>query len=227
MTRYRLRLAALVFGTALAPGACIPYTVGTTAHTTPAGDAQSFRTAYAIPNGLRAPDDSVSVAVVGFDYELRRGLDDRSDIGVRFPSFSGAVINYKRRITDDATFSAPATAFMVGGGVVNWLEHAHLEATVIRSGARHGEFTFYGGARVMQTIPLSRFAVSDTPTAGGFFGVMFGDDNSGFTPEIGIYYDRSALGLRSSTIIVVPSITLRGGGFGRVFRLLQLAPPGR
>jgi len=210
----RFCITVLVLGAALAPGACIPYTVGSTAHTTPVGDTQRFRSVYAIPNGLPRPNDSVPTPVVGLDYELRRGLDDRSDIGLRFPTFSGVVINYKRRLTDDASFRSPATAFMVGGGVVNLLEHAHLEATVIRSGARHGEFTFYGGARVMQTIPITSTAVSDSPTAGGFFGLMIGDENSGFTPEIGIYYDRSALGLRSRNVIIVPSITLRGGVFG-------------
>jgi hypothetical protein len=61
---------------------------------------------------------------------------------------------------------------------------------------------------MMHVLPLNDIAVSDTPTLGLFGGVRLGSGRRGFSPELGIYYDRSALGLRSSNIIVVPSVTL-------------------
>jgi hypothetical protein len=60
----------------------------------------------------------------------------------------------------------------------------------------------------MQVIPMSRNAVHDSPTAGGYIGMRlcFGDVD--VSPELGVYYDRSALGVRSTNYIVVPGISL-------------------
>jgi hypothetical protein len=99
---------------------------------------------------------------------------------------------------------------MVGGGVVNWGEHAHLEATLITSGAESDHFTPYGGLRAMQVIPISRGAVRDSPTLGGFLGSRIGTVAAGISPEVGIFYDRSALHIRRGTLLVVPSITVNG-----------------
>jgi hypothetical protein len=54
--------------------------------------------------------------------------------------------------------------------------------------------------------PLSRSAVSDSPTAGGFLGLRIGREQLGISPEVGVYYDRSALGVRSHDVIVVPAL---------------------
>jgi hypothetical protein len=144
------------------------------------------------------------------DAEARLGLDDRSDIGVRIPSFSGIVANYKRRLNGLSESPGPAVAMMIGGGIVNWGEHAHLEATLMASGAESDRFTAYGGLRAMQVIPLDRGAVKDNPTLGGFLGTRIGSRLAGISPEIGVFYDHSALHLHKGNILFVPAITLHG-----------------
>lgn len=67
----------------------------------------------------------------------------------------------------------------------------------------------------MQVLPLAENAVSDSPTAGGLAGVRLGRRDFGVSLEIGVYYDRSALGIRSHDVIVVPAMTLHGQEFLR------------
>jgi hypothetical protein len=100
-----------------------------------------------------------------------------------------------------------AVATVIGGGIVNWGNHAYVEAGLIASG-REDDVVPYGGLRAMHVVPISSGAVSDTPTAGVFGGVRFRvGTNFSLSPEVGIYYDESALGLRERDIIVVPSVT--------------------
>jgi hypothetical protein len=99
---------------------------------------------------------------------------------------------------------------MVGGGIVNWGEHAHLEATLITSAPESDRFTPYGGLRAMQVIPIDKGAVHDSPTLGGFLGARIGTLTAGISPEIGIFYDHSALHLHKGNILFVPAITLHG-----------------
>lgn len=208
----RLAIAAL----ALLGGACVPYAVATTAQPVPRGEMLRSNVTYFVPAGVDLRSDSTaSASYVGLDSELRFGLGDGMDVGLRFPGLAGAVVNVKRRLgSGDATRAA--SAVMMGAGVVNGGNHALLEATVVTSGRERDTATPYGGARAMHVLPLNDVAVSDTPTIGLFGGVRLGSARGGFSPELGIYYDRSALGLRSSSIIVVPSVTLharRGSGF--------------
>lgn len=204
-----LALALLAGG----PVACIPYAVGSTAQPLPAGESRTATTVYRIPRGLDFGDDSSdsdNAPFVGLDGEYRRGLGNGADIGFRVPSFSGLVLNYKRRIAGSDSLGAPALSVMPGAGLVNWLSHAHVEMTVMASGRRRGGVTPYGGARVMQVVPLEPDARRDTPTAGGYAGVRLGGDGGGVYIELGVYHDKSTLGLRRSNVITVPSITLDG-----------------
>lgn len=165
---------------------------------------------YVVPNSV---DDSISnrsFPRYGTDAEVRFGLDERSDIGVRAPNFSGIVANYKRRLNGVSQAPGPAIAFMVGGGLVNWGEHLHLEATLITSGGENSSFTPYGGLRAMQVIPINRGAVHDSPTLGGFLGARIGTIQAGISPEIGVFYDHSALHLHKSNVLFVPAITIHG-----------------
>lgn len=214
-------LVLAILGASLASTACIPYAVGSTARTVPEGKSLRSSTAFIVPGAFEKKGDSTTASMPGLDTEWRIGLSDRSDVGVRVPSWSGAVINYKRRLDAATGDSSGALAMLVGGGVVNWGEHAHFEASLIASAREDRHVVPYGGLRIMQVAPLSSTAVNDSPTAGGFFGVRFGTANEGFSPEIGIFYDKSALGIRERNIIIVPSVTVNGGSlrslFGRRF----------
>jgi hypothetical protein len=202
-------------------GACIPYTVATTARPAPVGEHQRSAVMYTVPNGIESKSDSgknVGVSLPGSDIETRWGLDERSDLGIRIPSMSGFVMSYKRQLAGVGAPEKVATAFMVGGGFVNWGQHGYLDATFIATAAERTA-TPYGGLRVMQTIPLSASAVSDRPTAGAFFGVRIGDVGTTISPELGVFYDHSALGLRKREVVVVPAISVRNLrlGFPRPF----------
>ncbi len=190
---------------------CIPLTVGSTARPVPEGDWASSTSLYVVPNSFHDSASDRSLSRVGVDSEWRFGLDDRSDIGVRIPSASGVVANYKRRLNGASDARGAAVAMMVGGGFLNLGDHAHLEATLIASAEDNRRFTPYGGIRAMQVFPINRGAVHDSPTIGGFFGTRIGSLTAGISPEIGIFYDRSALGIRNGTLLIVPSITLHGG----------------
>jgi hypothetical protein len=193
---------------------CIPLTVGSTAQPVPVGTTVHSMSMYVVPNSV---DDSVnkrSFPRYGVDPEVRFGLDDRSDIGVRAPSFSGIVANYKRRLNGVSQAPGAATAIMVGGGLVNWGDHLHLEATLITSAEDNDRFTPYGGLRAMQVIPINKGAVHDSPTLGGFFGARIGSLKAGISPELGVFYDHSALRIRKGNILFVPAITIHGD-FGR------------
>src|SRR4051812_37724976 len=63
--------------------ACLPYTVGSTAQTVPAGQTTGASSYYFIPNAFKRPEDTVAAALVGVDREWRHGLDARSDLGFR------------------------------------------------------------------------------------------------------------------------------------------------
>ena len=197
---------------------CLPYTVGTTAATVERGETTRTISHYFIPDAVELLGDSVSSALYGMDMEVRYGLDDRSDVGVRIPSGSGLVVNYKRRLGAPYTKGASGLAFVSGAGIVNWGEHAHLEASLLASGRESARATVYGGLRVMQVIPISSGAPHDSPTAGGFLGVRIGTADRGFSPEIGVFYDRSTLDLRRTSVIFVPAVSFHGDilrGFGR------------
>ena len=196
---------------------CIPYSVGSTAQTVPPGTHVMSTLVYGIPNGASLRD-SASVPFVGVDGEMRIGVADDADAGVRIVSGSGIVLNYKKRIAGHAGEDSAAVAVMFGAGFVNLFEHAHFEASLLASSAAHGPAVFYGGLRAMQVAPLTPHAVHDTPTAGALFGVRLGNATEAVLPEIAVYYDHSALGLRRGNIIYVPSITLRGDLLRRVLR---------
>ena len=207
---FRIVARAVVVGSIFSVAGCIPLTVGSTAKPVPVGTTVHSTSAYFVPNSF---DDSLnhrSYPRYGVDYEVRFGWDDHSDIGVRVPSASGIVANYKRRLDDVSQAPGAATSIMVGGGIVNWGEHAHLEATLITSAAENDRFTPYGGLRAMQVIPIDRGAVHDSPTLGGFLGARIGSLTAGISPEIGIFYDHSALHLHKGNILFVPAITLHG-----------------
>jgi hypothetical protein len=189
---------------------CIAYSVGTTARPVPKGEFQPNLAAYFIPGGIDSPgndaaDDSLSYASA--DFEGRWGLSDRSDLALRAPAGSGIIVTWKRLVNAVNDPDSTAVATVIGGGIVNFGNHAYVEAGLIASG-REDDVVPYGGLRAMHVVPISSGAVSDTPTAGVFGGVRFRvGTNFSLSPEVGIYYDESALGLRERDIIVVPSVT--------------------
>jgi len=203
--------------------ACIPYAVGTTA--TPAAERETTLSATAMPS-IALFDSTGGRSWLSVDAETRFPIDARSDAGFRVVGGSGVVVNYKRLLTDSA--ARMRVAVMPGFGFVNFASHAHFEATLLVSGyepmgaatrVEHGsQFVPYGGLRVMQVAPLSPDAVHDTPTAGGFLGLRIGSPEFGISPEVGVFYDHSALGVRKGNMVVVPSLNFHGDELIRILR---------
>lgn len=190
---------------------CISYTVGTTARPVPQDKFQQNHSVYFIPNGIESvnEDDSVdaSVAYGSADWEGRWGLSDRSDLALRVPAASGAILTYKHMLNRVNDPERMAISTIVGTGIVNFGNHAFFEAGLIASG-REDKHVPYGGVRAMHVLPLNSTAVSDTPTVGFFGGVrMRMNSQFSLSPELGVYYDESALELRKRNIIFIPSIT--------------------
>ena len=216
MSHHRI-IVGRILSVLLALTGCIPYTVGSTAQTVPVGEQVRTTTAGFVIGGGSDLRDSIggarSTNVPLSDVEVRWGLTDHSDLGIRVPGASGLVLNYKARHQGSAHPDSAGFATLIGGGVVNWAQHAFLEGALIWSGARTGSTVRYGGFKAMHTLPIAAGALTDTPTIGGFFGFRIGDGETTISPELGVYYDRSATGIRTGSIVVVPAVTLRGISF--------------
>ena len=197
---------------------CISYTVGMGAETTPAGERSTTNSVNVVPGTLRGSTDENTVPTrrPSVDTDFRFGIDDRTDIGFRVATYSGFMLTWKRQLGAIDSSATPEnrrrTALMLGGGLVNLGEHASFEATLITSGKWTSAGQWYGAVRAIQVLPLSREAPQDDPVVGVSIGHLFGDRNSSIGPEIGVYYDRSVLGLNTNRIIVVPSLVIRRGG---------------
>ncbi len=205
----------------LAAGACTPYAVTSTARPMARGERMRTTTFTVVPAGAQIGSDtsgrySQSVAMPGLDVEQRIGLDDRSDWGMRIPSMSGVIVSYKRRLDGPSDQNSRATAFMIGAGMVNFGQHAHTDVTLMTSAPESSQWIPYGGVRALKVFPLSSVAVHDTPAVGAFGGLRAGGAEHGFSFELGVYYDESALKLRRNTVIVVPSIAVHGSALRRL-----------
>ena len=210
-----LPLLALVTCALMVTG-CLPYAVGTTAHPVDESEGPvASTTVYAVPNGLEGIDENdqdEAVGYMGFDTEVRFGVSEHTDVGVRVPGLSGFVVNAKRRFVG-ADSSRFAMAVMGGTGFINYGQHWHFEATLVASGSERAILTPYGGPRIMQTLPLSESAVSDSPTVGGFLGMRIGNQQFSISPEIGVYYDEPALSISNDDpVLFIPSVTIHGHG---------------
>jgi hypothetical protein len=215
-----LLAATLLVGAGILLGSgCVPYPAATTAHPVDEEASPSVSTSvYAIPNGINLLRDSTAVtepgaeAFFGLDSSVRFRIDEDADLGIRVPTFSGFILNYKHRLVGADT-SSFALAGMAGTGVVNLGLHWHVGATVVASGPESALVTPYGGLRGMQVVPLSEAAVTDSPTLGGFVGLRIGDARFGLTPELGVYYDEPALEIsQDQNVLFVPSLTIHGRG---------------
>jgi hypothetical protein len=94
---------------------------------------------------------------------------------------------------------------------VNGGEHFMMQGTLVASGREDVSVVPYGGLRAIHVLPITQGAVTDQPTIGMFGGVQLGDAEFSIRPELGVYYDHSALGLRRGDLIFVPAITLKRG----------------
>ncbi len=214
----RILVSLLVlFGLASVLTGCVPYTVGTTAATVPEGELQTTTSLAFIPSGLEYDDDEDAYTQPYFlaSTGARFGIGPSTDIGIYAPGYLGVVVNAKHQFQVAQPGAPLGWAAMGGMGVINGGLNAHLEATLIASGREDLTATPYGGMRFMQTFPLSSEAEYDLPTIGPFGGVRLGTADLGASLEVGVFYDDSALDLRSRDIIVVPSISVHGSGLIR------------
>lgn len=223
-TMKRALAAALLLAGATA---CVPYTVATTAAPLKPGERASTLVTYAMPKIGRIDSTrhlrETPVSYLAADFEWRMGLDEKSDLGLRIPSMSGIVVNYKRMLSDSG--SAVQSAIIPGAGLVNLGQHAHFELTWVISKAEPSDsargavaFIPYGGMRLMQVAPVVEGAVTDRPTIGAFIGTRIGSLDLGISPEIGVFYDHSALGIRDRSIVIVPAIAVHGDELIRIVR---------
>ena len=213
MTRAAMLFAALTVG-------CTPYAVSMSALPMARGEGQRTTTMVVDPGGAEWSADTSGkrrerFAVPILDVEQRIGLDDRSDWGARIPTASGVIVSYTRRLDVPTIRDSRATAVMIGGGFVNFAQHVHGDVTLITTGRGSASIVPNGGIHANQIVPMSTTAVKDSPTIGLFGGFKTGGRNRGVSAELGVFYDRSALGLRSNNFVVVPSIALHGGAFER------------
>jgi hypothetical protein len=203
-------------------GCAVPYSVGAVAETVRPG-AIVQRSAVQVASGQPdlSPEDGAidrTTTVATFDQEVRFGLDDHSDAGVRLVGVNGVVATYRRRL---GALGALNMAGTLGAGIVGLGSHSHghAEATLTVSPEIRGALTPYGGVRVQALAPLG-----DDPTppaaVGAFGGVRLARGDLAVYPELGVFYAPNDQ-LYGSDWVVVPSITIAGD------RLLQALGIGR
>ncbi len=218
---------SLVLGAALllatATSGCLSYAVGTTAQPLPRGEMVTtdiLEVVPFVPPDLNCTDrtdrpeqcDEPQPVRPNLSTEIRYGLDERSDVGVRLIGYSGFVASYKRLVSPDS--AALDVAFLGGAGLINLFQHAEVEATLIVSKPARPDAPAipYGGIRLMQAIRLSTAVPRDLPTVGVFAGARLGTSTFRVSPELGVFYDRSALNPDRSPLLIVPSFTVVGSG---------------
>ena len=192
---------------------CISYTVGQGAETAQVGKRVSSSSVSVVPGTL---NDSTPTRRPSIDTEVRYGVNPRTDIGFRIATWSGFMVTWKRQLTraDTSTMleNRARTSIMLGGGVLNMGEHAGFEATLISSGKWTQQGQLYGAIRVVQVVPITNTARSDDPVIGASVGYLIGNREYSIGPELGVYYDRSVLGLNTNRILVIPSVVVRRTG---------------
>ena len=203
---------------------CISYTVGMGAETTAPGETSSSTSLNIVPGTLKDSLGGGPTRRPSLDTEIRYGLDERTDIGFRLATYSGVIATWKRQLSrpDSSRVieNRPRTSIMLGGGLINAGEHAAWEATLISSGRWTTAGQMYGAIRATQAVAVTGSARKDDPVIGAVLGYLLGTRESSFGPELGVYYDRSALGINTTRILVIPSIVMRRKGlpgFGRLF----------
>lgn len=225
---------ALAATTLALTGACLPYSVGSTAQTVRPGEKATTNNYWIMPKGVALNEkDSAqaSTALFGIDRETRWGIDSSSDFGLRVPSASGLVATYKKRVSGYGHPDSAAVSWQLGGGVVNFAQHMEVEASLLTSGAKHGNIAWYGGLRAIHTIPIGSDFKQDQPSLGALIGARIGLANDDIMPELAIYHDPSVTGVRKSNIIFVPSLSIKGTALNRVARYVfggkfgRLPPP--
>jgi hypothetical protein len=221
LQRFGFLITAVLSLSAILTG-CIPYTVGSTAAPVPKGKTTTTLSTWVMPSigdtAFNAGGPARGSAALMMDGEKRYGLSERADIGFR-GSWLGFVVNTKQLLSGPS--SIYDVSVMPGFGIVNFGQHAYFEGTLMASkrvkvqppkleNGWTNQILPYFGLRVMQVTPIAEGAVHDRPTAGGFLGVRFGSTDFGISPEIGVFYDHSALGVRKNEIIAVPAISVHG-----------------
>lgn len=214
MHRLSGRFTRCVLGAVLLTSVgCLPYSMGSTAQ--PVREGETMRTTsagFVIGGGGRLDDSSGtgSLNVPASDQELRFGLSDRSDVGLRIVSASGLVVNYKRRHAGAAHPDSAAFATMWGSGIVNFGQHAFFEGSLMFSGRRRGSTVPYGGLKAFHVVPLNATALRDNPSIGAAFGLRLGNWDRAVMPELAVYYDEPVIGTRQGNWVIVPTVTLNG-----------------
>lgn len=206
MRRVVRRCTPLLLVAAAHTTGCLPYSMGATAATVRPQEIETTTSMTKIVSAgsLRRPD---GVSTSSADLEMRTGLNDRSDIGVRVTTLSGLVMSYKHRLAGSNTTGG--LAVQSEGGFVNFGAHGLLGVSVVGSSNEVRDVGVFGGARVLAVAPMTTGAVSDRPSTGGFLGLRLGAGPVSFYPEVGVFHDPSALHLRRSSWIVVPTLAIR------------------
>ena len=214
------RLLRLAAACPLFVAACIPYSVGSTARTVPKGTHEQAVTAFAVPQAASLTGRPGSVAP-GADAEVRYGVARDADVGLRIPSWSGAIVSYKHRFDvppEDAAADTCSTASSIfGAGLLDWGRQGALEVTLVASAREDRPLVPYGGIHRVGVFPLSHMNSEYRAATGGFFGVRIGTRRLSIAPEVGVYHDESEPRVRGANITVVPSVTVRGDALAAFF----------
>lgn len=215
-----MRVLLVLLVPLLGLGGCVPYAVGTTADTVAPREVEPSAVLQAVSSRRDLDrDDDPRGAGITIANSARLGLDARSDVGVMIVGLGSISATYKRRLTGPLN-SDRGTALIVGGGVIG-TSHLHAEATLVASpGALQiaPRVVPYAGVRVQDLTPFGNNGLGSAPAIGLFAGGRFGWPDLALSPELGIFYSPSPLP-SDDTVIVVPSITVRGDRLRRALGL--------
>lgn len=185
---------------------CLPYTMAATASTVPR-DSVTLMVGMSSASTAITSRNEYDLRLPTIDTEVRLGVNDRSDAGVRITSFSGLLFSYKRRLVggrDGAGLAAQAD-----GGVLHFGAHGLAGLSLLASGREAWVVVPYAGARVMALAPLRSGAGRSAPVIGGFAGVRLRIGHYDVLPEVGVFRDPDVGDVTRRRWFVVPAAGLR------------------
>lgn len=198
---------------------CVPYAVGTTAATVA---PRALKTTAMLSPSTQTVSLRNEIAPVISDFELRTGINDRSDAGLRITDYSGVMLSYKVRVFGEV--GEPGLAAQAEAGVLDDGKARVAGATLIASGNEASFLTPFGGGRWLVIGNHKSNIVPRAPVVGLFAGVRIGNRDTFVAPELGVFRDRLRQRMGSAPgWLVVPSLSVSLNAFMKLVE--AIAPP--
>jgi hypothetical protein len=139
------RFATITFALTITTG-CLPYTVGSTAQTVPAGERTRAAIVYYIPDAIDLSGDSVSSRCAA-PISRCVTVSTTSPISASHSRVQRRRLHVQAKACRNVGTGERSDVADGGRGFINWGEHAEAELTLLASGRATGDDTVWRSPR--------------------------------------------------------------------------------